>query len=77
MSALRWDKAKRRAASSLERAHAAHDRMRRVPLHLHGGDCPKCGSATVERKRRSDGKPFFGCTAYPRCNGTWSPPPIA
>lgn len=32
--------------------------------------CPKCGSPLVERrstKATSDGEPFLGCRAYPRC----------
>jgi restriction system protein len=32
--------------------------------------CPKCGSRLVERrstKPTSDGKPFLGCTGYPKC----------
>lgn len=30
--------------------------------------CPSCGRGTlVERRRRSDGKPFEGCSAFPTC----------
>ena len=32
--------------------------------------CPECGSRMVLRHRKSDGKPFFGCTRYPACKGT-------
>lgn len=29
--------------------------------------CPQCGKRLVERKRRSDGKPFWGCSSFPKC----------
>jgi ssDNA-binding Zn-finger/Zn-ribbon topoisomerase 1 len=32
--------------------------------------CPKCGAEMRERKRRSDGHPFMGCSKYPACDGT-------
>ena len=32
--------------------------------------CLRCGSDMVERRRRSDGHPFLGCTSYPDCSGT-------
>lgn len=35
--------------------------------------CPKCGSPLVQRrssKATSDGEPFLGCSAYPRCTYT-------
>ena len=35
--------------------------------------CPKCGSQLVQRrssKATSDGEPFMGCRAYPRCTYT-------
>ena len=32
--------------------------------------CPKCDGEMVQRTRRSDNKPFMGCKAFPRCNGT-------
>ena len=31
------------------------------------GDCPKCGSEIVVRRRRVDGEPFLSCIAYPTC----------
>lgn len=70
-----WTKAKRHAETALERAEASQDDYRRMPLHRTGGNCPKCGKTTIERTRRSDGNAFYGCTAYPRCNGAWIPPP--
>jgi DNA helicase-2/ATP-dependent DNA helicase PcrA len=29
--------------------------------------CPECGKALVKRERRSDGKPFWGCSGFPIC----------
>ena len=31
--------------------------------------CPYCGAPMVIRNRKSDGKPFYGCSAYPKCKG--------
>ena len=31
--------------------------------------CPYCGAPMVLRTRKSDGKPFYGCSAYPKCKG--------
>lgn len=31
--------------------------------------CPYCGGEMTLRKRRSDGKPFYGCKSYPKCRG--------
>jgi hypothetical protein len=33
-------------------------------------NCPLCGSKLVERVKRSDGTPFWGCRKYPKCLGT-------
>ncbi len=35
-----------------------------------GPVCPKCGSHTVKRYRKSDGDGFWGCCRYPTCKGT-------
>lgn len=32
--------------------------------------CPRCASAMVRRRRRSDGAEFWGCPRYPECWGT-------
>lgn len=32
--------------------------------------CPKCGGSMVQKARKSDGHKFWGCKAYPRCNGS-------
>lgn len=31
--------------------------------------CPYCGGEMTLRKRRSDGKSFYGCRSYPKCRG--------
>ena len=32
--------------------------------------CPYCGGEMVLRKRKGDGKSFYGCKSYPKCRGT-------
>ena len=32
--------------------------------------CPSCNVSMVERKRKIDGKPFYGCPRFPRCSET-------
>lgn len=32
-----------------------------------GKTCPDCGSPLVERKRKSDGRSFLGCSNFPNC----------
>ena len=32
--------------------------------------CPRCGTAMVQRANRRSGSPFWGCPAYPQCHGT-------
>ncbi len=31
--------------------------------------CPKCNATMVIRSRKKDGKEFFGCSQYPKCDG--------
>ncbi len=33
-------------------------------------DCPRCGSAMVERTNRRANSTFWGCTSFPNCRGT-------
>lgn len=35
-----------------------------------GALCPKCGSSVLIRYRRKDNKPFYACSAYPKCKFT-------
>ena len=37
-------------------------------LNKIGVACPKCGSEIVERRSRKRGRPFFGCSSYPKCD---------
>lgn len=39
--------------------------------------CPKCGKRLVQRNRRSDSKPFWGCTGFPKCKFAADNPPSA
>ena len=32
--------------------------------------CPRCGAAMVERRERSSGAGFLGCSRFPECRGT-------
>lgn len=32
--------------------------------------CPDCGRPMVARKNKNTGRPFWGCTSFPRCRGT-------
>ncbi len=31
--------------------------------------CPKCGAPMRRRRTRKDGRPFWGCSEYPACQG--------
>ena len=33
----------------------------------NGSNCPKCAKPLIERKRKSDGQAFLGCTGFPSC----------
>ncbi|MCC3256065.1 restriction endonuclease [Xanthomonas campestris] len=35
-------------------------------------NCPRCGSALVQRKNRRTSENFLGCSQFPRCRGTHS-----
>lgn len=76
--AFDWDKAKKLAAASQARWNNNEAGLRYADASLRaklGGYCNKCGAATRERTRRKDGVGFFGCCRYPKCTGTWKPPP--
>ena len=34
--------------------------------------CPRCGAEMFLRRRNSDNGPFYGCSAYPKCNSALS-----
>lgn len=48
--------------ANLQKRHSAV-RENDAPL------CPYCGGEMMLRKRRSDGKLFYGCKSYPKCRG--------
>ena len=60
------------ASASTEAAHEEHvERLHR--RFSSTTTCPRCGSPLVERrstKPTSDGEPFLGCRAFPRCTYT-------
>ena len=41
-----------------------------VPATASIPDCPRCGTAMVERINRRNANTFWGCTAFPVCRGT-------
>ena len=48
--------------SNLKKRHAAV-REGEVPR------CPYCGGEMILRKRKGDGRSFYGCKSYPACRG--------
>ncbi|MDO4502214.1 MAG: NERD domain-containing protein [Coriobacteriia bacterium] len=56
------------AEGSTKEAQKQHvDQVKQVQA---GNVCPYCGSALVERRRKSDGGKFIGCSAFPKCRYT-------
>jgi len=56
--------------ATLRTAHRAA--ANKTPAPADAPACPKCGQPMRQRtasKGRNAGKPFWGCTAYPTCNG--------
>ncbi|MBR6586875.1 MAG: NERD domain-containing protein [Kiritimatiellae bacterium] len=48
------------------------DNLKKSHSAVREGDtprCPYCGGEMVLRKRRGDGKSFYGCKSYPKCRG--------
>ena len=48
------------------------DNLKKRHSAVREGDaprCPYCGGEMVVRKRKGDGKSFYGCKSYPRCRG--------
>lgn len=43
--------------------------IRRTRTNEVGPSCPKCGSHTVMKYRKSDGNGFWSCARYPSCRG--------
>ena len=53
------------AIADIESSDSAHDASTATA-------CPRCGSSLVERRNRSTGQPFFGCSNFPNCRYTQS-----
>jgi len=65
--ALRALESRSTEAARIEHVGRLHERFSSMTT------CPKCGAPLVERrstKPTSDGEPFLGCRAYPRCTYT-------
>jgi hypothetical protein len=43
---------------------------RRATVESRPAVCP-CSGTIVERRRKSDNAPFWGCSHFPRCRNTW------
>ena len=41
-----------------------------VGTHPSPPPCPRCGVSMTQRKNRTSGEPFWGCSDYPACRGT-------
>lgn len=53
------------AQGSTQAARSEH--VEQAKAVAAGRVCPYCGSELVERRRKSDGGMFVGCSAFPRC----------
>ncbi|MDO4183525.1 MAG: NERD domain-containing protein [Coriobacteriia bacterium] len=49
---------------------AKDQHVEQAKLVANGKVCPYCGSPLVERKRKSDGGTFVGCSGFPKCRYT-------
>lgn len=58
------------ANKETRRAHVQHVREKAARKETHLTNCPRCDSKMIERSNRKTGQTFFGCSKYPRCNGT-------
>ena len=56
-------------ARSSETVHGSHEEM--VEVTKVAPHCPKCGIMMVPRRQIITKELFWGCSQYPRCNGTF------
>lgn len=52
----------------------------KATTHFRNGlpvGCPICNAAMIVRTRGRDGRAFLGCTAWPKCSGSWDIPESA
>ncbi|HHQ42882.1 MAG TPA: hypothetical protein ENK20_11415 [Chromatiales bacterium] len=56
------------------RAREARGLLRRKARPGAGAPCPACGRGRLVRRSLRDGRPFLGCTRFPRCRFfAWAP----
>ena len=52
------------------RAHVQHVKEKAHQKETDVTACPRCGEKMIERTSRKTGEIFFGCSRYPKCQGT-------
>ncbi len=58
------------ASKEQRHAHVQHVKEKVNQKETDLTACPRCGEKMVERTSRKTGQTFFGCSRYPKCQGT-------
>lgn len=58
------------ASKDTRQAHVQHVREKVSQKETEPLGCPRCGAKMVERASRKTGQSFFGCSRYPKCQGS-------
>jgi restriction system protein len=58
------------ASKEQRHAHVQHVKEKVSQKETDLTACPRCGEKMIERTSRKTGKTFFGCSRYPKCQGT-------
>ncbi len=58
------------ASKEQRRAHVQHVKEKVSQKETDLTVCPRCGEKMIERTSRKTGQTFFGCSRYPKCQGT-------
>ena len=58
------------ASKEQRRAHVQHVKEKVSQKETDLTVCPRCGEKMTERTSRKTGQTFFGCSRYPKCQGT-------
>lgn len=58
------------ASKEQRRAHIQHVKEKVSQKEADLTVCPRCGEKMIERISRKKGRAFFGCSRYPKCQGT-------
>jgi predicted RNA-binding Zn-ribbon protein involved in translation (DUF1610 family) len=58
------------ASKEQRRAHIQHVKEKVSQKETDLTVCPRCGEKMIERTSRKTGQTFFGCSRYPKCQGT-------